>query len=270
MLHDNRTFIGNDWQYTSGKSPRISQTISSYYMGNPQEAPMSYHEPQEYQEYSGFQVYPVPFPHDQGAPDYRPSHRPPPPQPPMGTNPPPYLCSEGLHPQYAQIRAPSARRRAVYKRRQLPVSELDTVNAIRPRVSPNRGQAGNASEPRAKGGRVVSALMPAPAPVRNEPTSRKHFNTLMSRLRSASTDPSQGDTAQTSSRPPSTRRTGREPVMTPQPEIVLSGKELFEKAKREDKTGKYNNCYWDDRMDCFVNSAAGYVGPFWKRGAGRG
>lgn len=114
--------------------------------------------------------------------------------------------------------------------------------------------------------REVSRPIPAPITVCNEPTSREHFHTLMSRLRSFSTDPNQDNAAQISPSPPTARRGGQgESSMAPQLEIMLSGKELFEKAKREDKTGKYDNCYWDDRMDCFVNRAAGDVGPFWKR-----
>lgn len=268
VLHDNRTFIGNDWQYTSGNSPRISQTAGSYYMRPTQQTQMSYREPQEYQEYSGFQVYPVPFPHDRGVPDYQPSQRVPPPQPrPIDTNPPPYQYFEGQYPHYGQVRAPPAHRRGIYKRRQPPVPESDM--AIRSQASQNRGRVAVASEPRAMGGRGVLEPVPAPVPMRNEP-SRKHFNTLMSRLRTFSTDQSQENTVQSFSHPPSTRRGDYGSVMAPQPEVMLSGKELFEKAKREDKTGKYNNCYWDDRMDCFVNRAAGDVGPFWKRGTWSG
>lgn len=273
VVHDNRTFIGNDWQYTSGNTPRISQTISSYYMGGPPQTPTSYHGPQDYQEQPGFHAYSVPFPLDQGVPKFQPSlhdQRIPQSQPPIDTNPPPYQQPSSLYPHHAQTRAPSTRRRAIYKRRQPPVpDELNAVNTMEYRASPTRNRAAvvdYAFESRAMNDREV---MPAPITVCNEPTSREHFNTLMSRLRSFSTEPNQENAAQISSRPPTARGGGGggqgRSVMTPQPEIMLSGKELFEKAKREDKTGKYDNCYWDDRMDCFVNRAAGDACPFWKR-----
>lgn len=276
VVHDNRTYIGNDWQCANGTTPRISQTISSYYMGAPlPQAPMLYrNEAQEYQEHPSTHTYSDILSPSQGAPRFQPSRhsqRIPPPQPLEDNNPPPYQRRSNPNRHRSQRRALPSHYRATYNKFETPIlDEFDTMIPVKAQIAANRHPKAHANYTslmrpgEAVGTQGVSTLMTMPMAAYDESTSKEHFNKLMSRLRSFSVAPEQGK-VRTSSYLPNTQRTNvRTPTTTLEKEIILSGKELFEKAKAEDKTGKYVNCYWDDRMDCFVNKGAGDIGQFWK------
>lgn len=174
---------------------------------------------------------------------------------------------------HAQPQVWLVHRQTMYTKNEPLVSdELDILGSSRVQIAPNICPATDTkytspmrAEYRAGGIENVPALMPTPFIVYNEPTSKEHFDMLLSRLRSLPMATEHENTAKISY-PPNTSGVGASAsTSAPVIEAMLSGKQLFEKAKNQDKTGKYDNCYWDDRMDCFVNKEAGNIGPFWKR-----